>query len=616
MSDPPPSTMAPSEAAAPSRAPQQARNASSNAPAQQVTKSLVTREIELTLRAFFPTPPAPNKFNPIQAMNRLLRIMIKDEPSLVLRNANNDRQIVLASESLPTSENGFKQFFKVSTLRNEKQNQTHVCIGCYVLSNRSLGNIKFQSNDGHLLNWLKKERVFVEADSLGIDRPVNIGYFTKIAPEFTNLPNFRDHLINQLMLIDLDANTAVELAPYLKDAQLDAMTNGDEYVPILPPFEVYKTRISHGRAPSQVSTEVIGIKGAPRDAKILGEFFTRLATETNSDDRNGKFIPKGASYLLGEKTYERVLKENNFFLSNVATIPINIEFGAWFAVIDPNQSSESEPISLHEHLLRQPWFLRVESVAKQKCYVVTTRPNLPAARAWIDSNLEPLIRKSLPPGSDPPSSQLPHRLDKPVYSESSRTYADILKQQFSLAPNASMNDTENNRPPRKRQASIIDYDSDTSKEHLPHSTTTASTSTTTSNRTQQSATPTQTMTSPAYAMELQALKTEIDQLKTLIANAVEQITQAIVSIHITPCNPPTNAMDTEVSACPDTSTVTSNHQSNQLDLPVIIQELKHNITTQLDMSHLIVDIKSDLALIKSHPLFCNLRPINQHVPMT
>jgi len=42
-----------------------------------------------------------------------------------------------------------------------------MCIGCHVLSNRTLGSIKFKSNNSNLLQWLKKERVFVESDSFG-----------------------------------------------------------------------------------------------------------------------------------------------------------------------------------------------------------------------------------------------------------------------------------------------------------------------------------------------------------------------------------------------------------------------------------------------------------------
>jgi len=136
-------------------------------------------------------------------------------------------------------------------------------------------------------------------------------------------------------------------------------------------------------------------------------------------------VPKGSAYLLGLQIYEQVLKDNNFFLTTVVTIPINMEYDAWFAVIDPNQQSDTEPLSIHDHLTRQPWFLRIESVAQKKCPLVTTKPNLPEARAWIDANLERLIHKSIPPDIDPPSSSLPRRFDKPVHSTMSQTYVDI-----------------------------------------------------------------------------------------------------------------------------------------------------------------------------------------------
>jgi len=208
-------------------------------------------------------------------------------------------------------------------------------------------------------------------------------------------------------MVDIDAELAVNLAPYLKPAQLEAMSSGDEFILDIPEFEVYRTRISHGREPTQVSTEVLGIKTAPKDAKLLGEFLTRLASATNNDTRDGVFLPKGAGYLLGTTTYEQVMRDNNFFLTTVATIPVNLQYEAWFAVIDPNQTSDTKPVSLHDHLMRKSWFLRVESVAKDKCLVLTTKSNLLAAWEWIDANLEAMIRKSIPEGIDPPASSLP-----------------------------------------------------------------------------------------------------------------------------------------------------------------------------------------------------------------
>jgi len=75
-----------------------------------------------------------------------------------------------------------------------------------------------------------------------------------------------------------------------------------------------------------------------------------MAADTSHNQWDGVFLPKGAAYLLGPQTYEQVL--NNSFLTTVATIVINLKYGAWFAVIDPNNSSETNPISLYDHLIR------------------------------------------------------------------------------------------------------------------------------------------------------------------------------------------------------------------------------------------------------------------------
>jgi len=132
-----------------------------------------------------------------------------------------------------------------------------------------------------------------------------------------------------------------------------------------------------------------------------------MVAATNNDQCNGIFLPKGAAYLLGPETYAQVLQENNFFLTTVAMRPVNLAYAVWFAVIDPNHASEEEPISLHNHLLQKPWFLRIELVMPNKCLIITTNNNLPEACAWIDVNLELLICKSIPAGIEPPSSFLP-----------------------------------------------------------------------------------------------------------------------------------------------------------------------------------------------------------------
>jgi len=228
-----------------------------------------------------------------------------------------------------------------------------------------------------------------------------------------------------------------------------------------------------------------------------------------------------------------------------------------------NQTSETEPVSLHDHLIRQPWFLRIESVTTNKCLLVTTKNNLSEAREWIDTNLEPLIRKSIPDGSDPPPSHLPRCLDKPVYSTTSHTYAEILKQKISLAATPTAPANVNNRPPRKRQATMIDYDSDGS---------TASTAITAVPNISSNPTVASTTAPPApsidYATEIASLKAEILSLHTIITEAVEQLKSAVASFPTT-----SNASPHATS----TSTAMETDVANQIDIPALIIDLKKDI---------------------------------------
>jgi len=313
------------------------------------------------------------------------------------------------------------------------------------------------------------------------------------------------------------------------------------------------------------------------------------------------------------QTYEQVLKANNFFLTTVATIPINLEYEAWFAVIDPYHQSEQEPLSLYDHLTRQPWFLRIESVNKHKCLLVTNKTNLPEARAWIDVNLEWLIRKSIPPETNPLPSLLPRRLDKPVYSPTSQTYADILKKQFSLNSTPTTAESNNQRPSCKRQAKILDYAMDQASGPVDATNfTSASTG---------SSPPLATSkTAPVdYAAELLSLRAEPQSLCTLISTTVTElktdIQEAIESLN-TPPSKLTSNTETKTPTLSNMETEDEPPTTTTPELSDLIADLKHDIATKLDISDLVSDLKLDIALIKSHPLFCNLKPINKQVPAT
>jgi len=180
---------------------------------------------------------------------------------------------------------------------------------------------------------------------------------------------------------------------------------------------------------------------------------------------------------------------------------------------------------------------------------------------------------------------------------------------------------DHNQPPRKRQATKLDYDSDTSSD--TPSLTTATTSTT--DNSTASTIPNAPLPSTITA-DLLSLKTALTDLRTVIMAAVEQIKSAVASL-LAPCIQSSGDMETEDAHPPTTYHSHQTHLEIQMDadqsptatksdISDFIADLKQDIATIAIEMQAIVDLKSDIALIKSHPLFCNLQPINQQILVT
>jgi len=177
------------------------------------------------------------------------------------------------------------------------------------------------------------------------------------------------------------------------------------------------------------------------------------------------------------------------------------------------------------------------------------------------------------------ASQLPCHLDKPSYSATSQSYAEIFKKQFSLTSNPLATTTDNNQPPCKRQATKLDYDSDTLKKSLP---TTPAATTTENNNYSTPAKANQATSSNAQISELLSLKNEIAQLKTTIMTAVQEIAQAVASLHATHRQPQSNAMDDETKTSMSDGNGSNKHNNNKqltINLAALVQDLKFDIAT-------------------------------------
>jgi len=173
------------------------------------------------------------------------------------------------------------------------------------------------------IDWLAQEKIFLKSDSLGIKKTATIGYLTKLHPHLTSRTHLKPLLQEELSDVVIDPELACELDPSQKQLQIDAMANGDMFIPEVPAFELYKTRLTYGRDKARVKMEVIGIKCSVDKARLLKEFFAQHSNPMELDTRLGTFVPMGAVHMLGPEIYSNLICDNNSFLQSIATVPIS-----------------------------------------------------------------------------------------------------------------------------------------------------------------------------------------------------------------------------------------------------------------------------------------------------
>jgi len=331
-------------------------------------------------------------------MHALLVELLKSKPLIVVLNLTNTTQLVLSKEQIPTNKDAFKKFFVISNNMHATMNKQHIIIGCKLLSERTMNEIKFDKAKPQFMEWLDKEKVFIEADSLGIHRTTTIGYITKLHPQFTNRKNIKTLLQTALTDVIIAPELAAELDPSLKTAVQTAKANGDFFNPELPPFKVYKTHLTHGREKKdRVSTEAIGIKSAAPQARLVHEFFSQLASPTHYEKQIGIFVPTGAVHLLGIDNYKKIICDNNQFIDSVVTIPVgDFQHTTLDLPFSLDPMTDIEQMSLQEIISDLDWCIGVKKATNDtKVLITMTKPYLELACKWIDNILPSLYEQHI-----------------------------------------------------------------------------------------------------------------------------------------------------------------------------------------------------------------------------
>jgi len=173
-----------------------------------------------------------------------------------------------------------------------------------------LWEIKFDSmTTVKFMDWLKKEKIYIDMDLLGMKKTVTIGYLLKLHMQLTNHTTLKSLLINELCNVVVDPQLAINLDPALKEQQLSTMSNGDIFVLDPPPFEIYQTEIMYGHDKERVRMDVLGIKCLVNKARLLKEFFSQMANQWSSRNKWDCSSPPVLSIFLVQKTCESPLRQ-------------------------------------------------------------------------------------------------------------------------------------------------------------------------------------------------------------------------------------------------------------------------------------------------------------------
>jgi len=259
-------------------------------------------------------------YNPIPKTKTLLMTMADINPGLTITSLNGKAKLTIRKDTFPKTEETFKKYFTCEWEKASSKQKEHVHLGCTANGNHTLNTLKYGDKPSRLLQWLSKEQVFVEADTLGIRKTKMIGYLTGIHPQIINCMSAKEKLYNTLNAMFISHSTAQKLDSSIAE-NTTMQEEDDEPMAHCPGFKLFQTTIGIGSTPC-LETDVIGIKCQSRHAALLCKF---LLKSSNNIKKAGhrKFIPARLANVIGIKPMKAIICQNNQILKMITSILIN-----------------------------------------------------------------------------------------------------------------------------------------------------------------------------------------------------------------------------------------------------------------------------------------------------
>jgi len=220
-------------------------------------------------------------FNLTHKTKQLIAKLMRYNPTLAVQSLTDDEALYLQFDKFPMKEAEFKQYFLVHPIPNHPIYQKQITIGCHLLSTKTISNIKKATNDNTtMMEWLKKQNVYVEVKSLGHKTIWTIGYLFFLHPHMTHHVLLKgiirealtDISISKEEVEEIDLNTVdyfdfktntdqdADTDAIVKDADKDDDNNEGDTKLLNIPFELFHTGVGYGITTKQVTTKALAIK--------------------------------------------------------------------------------------------------------------------------------------------------------------------------------------------------------------------------------------------------------------------------------------------------------------------------------------------------------------------
>jgi len=113
----------------------------------------------------------------------------------------------------------------------------------------------------------------------------------------------------------------------------------------------------------------------------------------------GKFVPARLANVIGSETMKIIIWNNNQYLKNVSTIPINRlpQAALYMEIIIDEEENNTTKMTVYDYLMSAKWCPDIKPTDQIGCYfLLTTRQQLNKAREWLDNNLEDTFIEHIP----------------------------------------------------------------------------------------------------------------------------------------------------------------------------------------------------------------------------